>query len=143
MDGTRIATAYTQKFPIAITDSLEEDGVVRLPIVKISAAFCGAQDPNVAPVNSSNAIGNLFALESRHGGQIFGVIFREFYVFRGQDINNRFCCLVNDMAHRRYGNTKLIRNSTIINPLTEEIQGHCNSSLHRNCVLCKCFFLHD
>ena len=100
MDGARIATAYTQKFPIAITDSLEEDGVVRLPIVKISAAFCGAQDPNVAPVNSSNAIGNLFALESRHGGQIFGVIFREFYVFRGQDINNRFCCLVNDMAHQ-------------------------------------------
>ena len=143
MDGARIATVNTQKFPIGITDSLEENGVVSLPIIKISPAFCGAQDPNVVPVNSSNAIGNRFALESRHGAQIFGVTFWEFYVFGGQAINNCFCCFVNDTAHHRYSNPKLICNSTIINPLTQKVQGHCHLSLHRNCVLRKSFFLHD
>ena len=35
------------------------------------------------------------------------------------------CVFVSDTAHRRYDNTKLIYNSAIINPLSDEIRGQC------------------
>ena len=61
----------------------------------------GVRYLNVAPVSGSKAIGNMFALESRQGVEIFGVTFREFDAFGGQAINNGFCFFVNDTAHCR------------------------------------------
>ena len=69
----------------------------------------------------------MFAQESRQAVEIFGVTLREFDTFGVQVITNGFCFFVNDKAHRRYGNTKLICNSAIINLLTEEIRGQCFS----------------
>ena len=71
----------------------------------------------------------MFGLESREGVEIFGVTFREFGAFWGQVINIGFCFFANDTAHRRHGNPKRICNSAIINPLTEEIRGHCHSKV--------------
>ena len=69
----------------------------------------------------------MFAQEGRQSVEIFVVTFREFDTFRVQVITKGFCVFVNDTADRRYGKTKLIRNSAIINPLTEEIRGRCYS----------------
>ena len=86
----------------------------------------GARYHNVAPVNGSNAV-NWESVCLGKSQRCLNITFREFDAIEGQVISNGFCFFVNDTTHRRYGNTKLIRNSAISNPLTEEIRGYCRS----------------